>query len=283
MIWSIVHKPEMQDGTTPIFRFYQEVIGKENIRLAVVDEDDRLDFVSKDDTVLVRTANRRLWRTISSKRVRSTLEYQWSYDLAKDKASLATFLSERGISVPCQFGIDEIVDGEMYFVKPRFGSDSKGISDLSVCKSKKDVARQIAMISEEFGQESVIEEFVDGVDCTVSCWKDRDAIQTCAIDIECDGSTGGIQTFGGKLNIDEYCSALNDSDVEKVARDVFSMMGIKHYARIDFRRDKSGRYYLIDVNLMPGLGPLAHFPKSLLLVRNLSYRDAIKAVISSAT
>ena len=67
MIWSIVHTPEMQDGTPPTFRFYQEVIGKENIRLAVVDEDDRLDFVSKDDMVLVRTANRRLWKTIHSK------------------------------------------------------------------------------------------------------------------------------------------------------------------------------------------------------------------------
>ena len=283
MIWSIVHTPEMQDGTTPIFRFYREVIGKENIRLAVVDEDDKLDFVSKDDTVLVRTANRRLWKTISSKRVRSTLEDQWAYELAEDKVSLSGFLSDLGIRAPRQFGIDDVVDGRTYFVKPRFGSDSKGISNLSVCRSKKDVARQIAMISEEFGQESVIEEFVDGVDCTVSCWKDGDTVQTCSIDIECNGSAGGIQTFDGKLNIEEYCFPLNDSKVEDIAHNVFSLMKIKHYARIDFRRDKSGRYYMIDVNLMPGLGPSAHFPKSLLLVRNMSYRDAIKAVISSAT
>ena len=188
MIWSIVHTPEMQDGTTPIFRFYQEVIGKENIRLAVVDEDDRLDFVSKDDMVLVRTANRRLWKTIRSKMVRSTLEDQWAYELAEDKASLSGYLSDRGIRVPRQFGINDIVDGGTYFVKPRFGSDSKGISDLSVCRSKKDVARQIAMISEDFGQDAVIEEFVDGFDCTVSCWQDEGSVQTVAIGIECNGS-----------------------------------------------------------------------------------------------
>lgn len=283
MIWSIVHTPEMQDGTTPIFRFYQEVIGKENIRLAVVDEDDRLDFVSKDDMVLVRTANRRLWKTICSKMVRSTLEDQWAYELAEDKASLSGYLSDRGIRVPRQFGINDIVDGDTYFVKPRFGSDSKGISDLSVCRSKKDVARQIAMISKDFGQDAVIEEFVDGFDCTVSCWQDEGSVQTVAIGIECNGSAGGIQTFDGKLNIEEYCYPINDREVEHIARTVFSLMKIKHCARIDFRGDKSGRYYLIDVNLMPGLGPLAHFPKSLLLARNMSYRDAINAVISSAT
>lgn len=273
----------MKDGATPIFRFYQEVIGKENIRLAVVDEYDRLDFVSKDDMVLVRTANRRLWKTVRSKMVRSTLEDQWAYELAEDKASLSGYLSDRGIRVPRQFGINDIVDGGTYFVKPRFGSDSKGISDLSVCRAKDDVERQFAIISEEFGQESVIEEFVDGVDCTVACWKDGCILQTCAIDIECDSSIYRIQTFDGKFNENEYCSALIDNNITEIARSIFSMMNLNHYARMDFRRDEKRNYYLIDVNLMPGLGPTDHFCKSLLLARNMSYRDAINAVISSAT
>ena len=47
MIWSVVSKSEMEGfGTSPVFRFYREVLGKENIKLAVVDEDDELDFVA---------------------------------------------------------------------------------------------------------------------------------------------------------------------------------------------------------------------------------------------
>ena len=64
---------------------------------------------------------------------------------------------------------------------------------------------------------------------------------------------------------------------------MFRLLRLKHYARIDFRKGNDGLYYLIDVNLLPGLGPLDHFAKCLLLAKNISYIDAIKKVINTAS
>lgn len=279
MIWSIVHKPEMADGTEPIFRYYREALGKDNVSLAVVEEDDPLDFVGPDDTILVRTANEKLQKAISKKDARNTLESGLAYRLANDKAALSMLLSAKGILVPTMYDSALVSDGGTYFVKPRFGSDSKGIDEGSICRSKEEVDKRIFSL----GEDCVVEDFIEGVDCTVACWMEEEDVQTCAIQVECDGVEGGIQTFDNKLHINEFCSAVSDPDLSKVAREVFLLMGLKHYARIDFRKDARGCYYLIDVNLMPGFGPLAHFPKCLLLVRNYSYRDTMRLFVNTAT
>lgn len=282
MIWSVVLKSEMEGfGTVPVFRHYQEAIGKDNIKLAVVEENDSLDFVKDDDIVLLRSANKALIDTIKRKNVTSTAEDYHNYEYVKDKAVLPITLETHGIRTPRQYEFKEVLDGHAYFVKPRFGSDSFGVSAHSLCLSKHFVSRQIWNIKDELKQDAVIEDFIDGVDCTVACWRDKYIIHTCAIEVECP-ETNGIQTRECKVGFKECCSALHDSNIEDIAKEVFELFKLKSHARIDFRRGKDGLYYLIDVNLMPGLGPLDHFAKCLLLNRNMSYIDAIKAVIGSA-
>ena len=169
MIWSVVSKSEMDGfGTSPVFRFYREVLGKENIKLAVVDENDELDFVSPDDVILLRTASKQLLETIERKHLKSTAESYESYELIKDKVKLAEFLQAHEIQVPKQYSIDEVEDGKAYFVKPRFGSDSFGITIYNICRTKADVKYQVMRL-EQLGYESIIEDFIDGKDCTVAC------------------------------------------------------------------------------------------------------------------
>lgn len=143
------------------------------------------------------------------------------------------------------------------------------------------------LLEQEYDKEVVIEEFIDGVDCTVACYYDpeTESVKTYAIQVECD-EVGGIQTHKGKFEYNEYCSALDDETNERVceiSKDVFHLLKIKHHARIDFRKADDGKLYLIDVNLLPGLGPSAHFAKCMLLTENKSYADAIWAIIDSAT
>ncbi len=297
MIWSIVSKKEMDGfGTSPVFRFYREALGKENIKLAIVDEQDTLDFVQKDDIVLLRTANENIINNIKKRGVVSTAENYETYQLISDKTILANLLAKKGIKVPKQYDITEVVNGKTYFVKPKFGSDSMGISLQSICKSKKEVEKQISYIHNELKDEAIIEDFIDGIDCTVACWQPSDlcwspagklhkpasTIHTCAIEVECE-ETLGIQTRDCKVGFKECCSVLHDLKVKNIAKEVFKILNIKHHARIDFRKDKNGEYYLIDVNLLPGLGPIDHFAKCLLLARNMSYKDAIVAIINTSS
>ena len=284
MIWSVVSREEMGGfGTNPVFRFYREAIGKGNIRLAVVEESDSLDFVCDDDIVLLRTASQQLVETIVKRRIVSTAESWDAYKLTSDKAELSKYMSSVGIQIPRQISLKDVVDGRKYIVKPRYGSDSMGISSRSICVTKEEVTSQIKYLRDSDFGEIVIEEFIDGEECTCAVWMENDNIVTCAISIECD-ETCGIQTRECKVGFKECCSAMQDNEIEETSKKVFDLLGLKHHARIDFRRGKEdGIYYMIDVNLMPGLGPLDHFAKCLLLCRNKSYADAIKAIISSAS
>lgn len=285
MIWSITSKDEFEHyGITSVYRFYEEAIGKGNIKLAVVDETDSLDFVSANDVILLRTASESLVNAISRKGVKSTTETFSLYEKVKDKKELSDFMKRHNVVVPNQYSPSDIEDGKTYFVKPRFGSDSFGINDKSICRSKRDVIRQKNYIEEELHREVVIEDYIKGIECTVACIRktDTSVILTCPMMIDCS-ETNGIQTRECKVGYKECCSAICDEKLNKIATSIFQLLGVKSHARMDFRKGMNGEYYLIDINLLPGLGPLDHLAKSLLLCKNMSYIDALQAVISSAS
>ena len=50
----------MADGSQHVFRFNEEALGRDNIKLAVVDENNDLGFVKPDDIIISRTFNRNL-------------------------------------------------------------------------------------------------------------------------------------------------------------------------------------------------------------------------------
>lgn len=286
MIWSIVSKSEMENfGTSNVFKFYQEALGRDNIRLAVVDETDNLGFVSDDDIVLLRTASKSLIDTIRKKGVKTTAEDFDTYYLANDKVQISRFLHSQGISASKAVSINYLENGKTYFVKPRFGSDSKGVSEKSICNSIDEVLESVDMINSLCGGRVVVEEFVDGREFTVTVVNTSDGIKAFAIEVDCS-ETFGIQTQKGKADFAECGLPLNNvlrKEVTAIAKRVFEALGIKHHARIDFRRDKNGEFYVIDVNLIPGLGPTGDLARCMLLTENYSYTDALKMVIASAT
>lgn len=286
MIWSIVSKAEMNGfGTTPVFTTYQEALGRDNIKLAAVDEKDKLGFVLPSDIVLLRTASEKLIDTIRKIGCKTTAENYDTYQLIYDKESIGLYLQPFGIAVPHQYTLSELEEGKTYFVKLRYGSDSKGITPANICHSIREVEAQISRIDAQYGEKCVIEDFLDGKEYTVACAKIGEEIITSPIQVECN-TKGGIQTFGGKLHIEEFCSAARHSigfNLHMIAKKTFKALGLKHHARIDFRSDKKGNLYVIDVNAIPGLGMKAHFAKCFLLSRNYSYIDTLRTIIKTAS
>ena len=272
----------MADGSQHVFRFNEEALGRDNIKLAAVDENDDLSFVKSDDIVISRTFNGTLIDRIKATGARNTAEHKLLYGLVRDKVLLSDYLDSHRILVPQRLTERDIEEVKACFVKPRFGQDSFGITLDCICKSWQEVIKQTRRIGEETGQHCTIEEFIDGVECTVACVADGQKVKTYALEVDCSKS-GGIQTYQSKDNYEEYCSALHDTELEKIAMNIFSILGLKHHARMDFRRDSNGNYYLIDINLLPGLGPLGDYAKCLLLSGNLSYIDAMKSIVNSAS
>lgn len=282
MIWMIITDVEMGDGAQHVFRFNEEALGRDNIKLAVIDENDGLNFISQNDIIISRTFNRKLIDKIKEKGVKNTAENFLLYELTKDKIMLSDFLQAHDIQIAKRYSIDEVKDGVKYFVKPRFGHDSFGITTDCICKSKADVIKQVGRIKGELNQDSIIEDFIDGTECTVACVNNGIIIQAYAIEIDCS-KAGGIQTYVSKDEYEEYCAAVHDMKLKKIAIDIFKLLGLRHHARMDFRKDGNGGYYLIDINLLPGLGPLADYAKCMLLSDNISYVDALKSIVNSAS
>lgn len=286
MIWSIVSKDEMENfGTSNVFKFYQEALGRDSIKLTVVDEKDNLDFVSENDIVLLRTASKSLIATIRKKGVKTTAEDYDTYYLADDKLQMSRFLLSKGILASTHRSLDNVKNGIVYFVKPRFGSDSKGVTEKSICKSMDEVKKQIYFINHSCKSEAVIEEFIDGREYTIAGFYIDGKLYSYPIEVSC-GDTFGIQTKAGKAAFAEYGLKLKDNErkeINAITERVFEELGVKHHARIDFRRNLNGKLYVIDVNLIPGLGPTGDLARCLLLDANYSYTDALKMVIASAT
>lgn len=286
MIWSVTSKAEMEELKTPsVFRYYQEALGKENIQLAVVDETDNLDFVAKDDIVLLRTASKSLINTIRKKKVITTAENFDTYELVKDKAKLARFLLNNGIRVPRQYQETFALQfGNKYFVKPRYGSDSIGITELNICNTIDEIRLQCNILDPDNKGNAIIEDFIDGREFTVVCLNGT-SLRTFVMEVNCT-TNGGIQTYDSKKNYMEVGAKvygeLNDKAMQ-IAANVFAILDVQHHARIDMRCDEEGNLYVIDVNMLPGLGPIGDLARCLLLTKNMSYIDALKAVIATAS
>ena len=279
MIWSVVSKKEMEGfGTSPTFQFYREVIGDDNIKLAIVDEDNELDFVAPSDIVLLRTASKSLISTIKTKRIKSTAELYETYALASNKIAVGEYLNSKGVLAPKTYAIEEVVDGKMYFVKPKNGSDSKCITIHNICRTRADVKFQVMRLN-ALGYVSIVEDFMSGSEYSVACVDIGGNLLTYAVEVVSD--TDGIQT-GKSICFCKRVNSLIGLELRKTASSVFKALNLKSHARIDFRSDENGNIYVIDVNLIPNIGPQNMMPRCMLLSKNVSYSDAIEQIIQSA-
>lgn len=267
MIWSIVSKEEMEGCTSsPTFQDYEEALGKNNIRLSVVETNDALDFLKDKDIALLRTASRKLIGTIRSKHVMTTAELFTSYDLANDKLRMDEFLRWHGIRTPHNYKINELEEGKTYFVKPRFGSDSFGISKDSICHSPQEVRKQARHLAKR-GIEFLVSDFIKGSEYTVACLKMGSQVYCYPMN---------VKTFKKPKDKQLYKSLCEMSE------NIFKKVGLQHHARIDFVTDEENNAYAIDVNLIPSLGKDGKWTKCC-QAANLSYTDALNLVLATAT
>lgn len=223
MIWVIITKDEVEYGTQPVFCFYEEVFGRDNIKLATVDSCDHLDFISKGDIVVLRTADKTLIERIALFDVKSTAESFLLYELVRDKVVLSDFLRNHGILVPAIHRVDDVVDGHTYFVKPRFGHDSIGITKDNICRSKQEVIAQVQKVREKLNTNELIEDFVDGEEYTVSC-VNNGKLLSYALQIDCQE---GIQTYEQKYAIKNYCQPVYKTEAITIAERAFCFVGDK--------------------------------------------------------
>lgn len=285
MIWVINHISEY-DPTFPTFRYYREVIGRENVCLFCADKGESFDFLTADDVVLLRSGDadmvNQLLRRQNEVGFKSTIETPLIIATAYDKADIKSILASAGIRTPHTYQLEDVDGSKIYFVKPMFGEDSKGIDLNCVCHTKREVMEECAEFVRN-GITPIIEQYIDGLDCTVAviCNAKTNEVKTYAIDIEVD-NLYSIQTQEVKSETLAYCSPTTNRYVCDIAKAAFQAINAKHYARVDFRIDRLGVPYLIDFNIFPGFSIAGYMYRSLMLTENKSYGDFIRDILDSA-
>lgn len=281
MIWVIANSRE-EDGTFPTYKYYKNAYSKGAIDIFCATGNDDLSFIKKDDIVLVRTRDKAISECVRETQNKvgfiSTLESSETEFLTHDKEALKDILCKCGVAFPKSFSLKDVKDGTTYFVKPKFGENSIGIDNHSICDTRENVLAKYRSLS-QLGLDPIIEEYIAGRDLTATIIHSESGLKVYSIFTDVDNSNS-IQTDVTKQNFTFKAVRCLDKSLETAAKKVFNAVGAKHHLRIDFRLS-NGVFYVIDVNMIPGLAPNGYLSMCM-KEYGIGYYDAVKMVVNSA-
>ncbi|MDD3404960.1 MAG: hypothetical protein PHH23_01660 [Paludibacteraceae bacterium] len=255
-----------------------------DVERVCVDEETWFDGDVENDVVLVETRLDFIIRHLESCGYRHTGESPFTLSFNRDKTLLKGC---KYIRTPRMFTIDEVVDGVEYFVKPKFSENSIGIDERSLCKSRKEVLERVDYLKLRYRCEPLIEEYIDGLECTVgvvNC-NGNEHFFPIVINPNCGcnwiterAKNGDTETF---LDMEKIVGHELCNKIILAAFDVFCKVKAHHYMRIDMRIDKNGVPYIIETNLYPGLAGNGYLYRGF-EVQGRSYHEMINVILESA-
>ncbi|HAJ56414.1 MAG TPA: hypothetical protein DCL35_01445 [Candidatus Omnitrophica bacterium] len=168
-------------------------------------------------------------------------------------------------------GIKEDLCGMAFpmIVKPRSEGSSKGISEESVVRDNEALVSQVREVVRQYGQPALVEEFITGQEFTVLVIGNGQPEALAPVHI-------GIL---GKLEVDDLiytsrrvsnteigyvCPAKISDALDKKLRQAavaaYKCVDCRDFGRVDFRVDKQGRPYVLEINPLPSLSTEDVFP-----------------------
>lgn len=174
-------------------------------------------------------------------------------------------------------------------VKPNCEGSSLGITKQSLCKDYLEAYQTVCKLIPEF-REVIIEEYISGYECTVWLIGNPGDFQLVAPLLVSDN---GIYFFEEKIftmsdkanHTREYSlpekilGAELTRKLNNIATEIFKELGLRDYARLDFRISGSDIYF-IEANALPVFSKTSEIGHIMRLY-NISYEDICRSLISS--
>ena len=171
--------------------------------------------------------------------------------------------------------------GDMVFpvvIKP---NDQGSTIGLTVVKDESELDDAIEL-ARKFANVVLIEEFIVGKEITVTVIGDK------AYPIVEIVPSHGLYDYECKYNkgmTEYFCPANIDKDLTKAIQEsalkIHKLLGCRHYSRVDFRLDKNGRAWFLELNTLPGMTETSLVPKSA-KASGLSFPELIQTIINEA-
>lgn len=160
-------------------------------------------------------------------------------------------------------------------IKP---NDQGSTVGLSICRKRDDVKNAMSL-AKEYSEKILVEEFIPGRELTVGIIGDT-ALPVLEIkpkheiyDYECK-YTSGMSEYIVPADIPNEIS----QQLQQVSLKAFKALECEGYARIDFRLSPDNKFYLLEINTLPGMTSLSLVPKMAKAV-GMSFEELIDKII----
>ncbi|HEX9284225.1 MAG TPA: D-alanine--D-alanine ligase [Nitrospirales bacterium] len=206
--------------------------------------------------------------------------------LAMDKGTTKALLEHGGIPVPRGFvrtlreRKKPLPSGFRFplVVKPVSQGSTLGIT---IVRKSRDLSKglEAAFV---YGAAVLLEEYIDGRELTVGILNDR------ALPVVEIIPRGGFYDFASKYTpgasvykAPAPLSSRQTKQLQDLALDVHRRFGCRGATRVDFRLDRKGRPFVLELNTVPGMTETSLLPMAAKAAR-LSYEDMVEAILESA-
>lgn len=222
-----------------------------------------------------------------------------------NKAWTKKVLMYHGISTPkfyvCKNVNDakEITAGFPYLLKPNEEGSSIGINEDNLVYSKEQLNTKIGKMINEYNQPILVEQFIEGREFSTGLLgraeQDPEVLAILEIDFSKFPEVCGV--FGQRAktvldSLDHYvCPAKIPEKlkktIEQVSLEIWYALDTKDFARIDFRMNKEGQVFFLEVNPLPGMdfdikeNDLSFYPH-MAMCTGYSYDKLVHRLLESA-
>jgi len=194
--------------------------------------------------------------------------------LALDKVKTKVILRAAGINTP-DFQLlnpETLSTFQLSYpciVKPRREDASHGLTDRSVVNNFASLKEQVANVSNFYGGQALVEEFIDGPEFNLTVLGNSNCTVLPVSEIHYSLPHGipKILTFSAKWEPDSLyfqdtkviCPAEievgNQGRIAEIGLAAFRLLGCRGYARVDMRLNDESQFNVIEVNPNPDISP----------------------------
>lgn len=180
--------------------------------------------------------------------------------------------------------------GYPLMVKPAFEGGHIGIDESSIVNNEEQLLSAIGRIFRFYHQDAIVESFIGGpgmreFSVGVVDGDDRRIILPIEIDYDSMQTDIRILSFKTAQADLERIKPVKDerlkSRLEAIASKAFDALGARDYARIDLRMNER-ECYVLEANLMPGLGPHSFLPEAARDLVGIEYGDLVRKLARTA-
>lgn len=146
---------------------------------------------------------------------------------------------------------------ETHFIKPDGEGSGMGIdASYSISNSKSNTEKITKIILEKYPDGVLIEKYIDGREFTSGIIGTPPIFLPIA-EIEVDDGIYGLSNkskeFMGEKVTFPKLSKINENIMQKGTEKLFNFLNLRDLARMDWRSDREGNIYFLEVNTLPGI------------------------------